>query len=1027
MPEIASHDFFSPWYICLFFLIVGLLSRYRFNFAFLCCCGKKEDDPKYQYRYFGYPPFTIPFTFKPNESDTPVIIIGKNNLSLCIDEFSHKTAASGVQEPSCQWVVTYMNDVGETLPAYNQLYADNNKNKNDEKKSIDNKDSYDEIQMTKNSNIDNNNRYTGALTFELYTSKYKSISNTNASDNEKNNNHNDKNNDNHNDNDEKDSNPNTNTEKKTGGSDEDSEAITTMLTLSQSVPNNNVVELEIEDDEDDDEEEEENINVLKKEKSKKKNTEMKTEQANKEEDENTKSEKRQYLEFSRNFHWRVEPASKGRYLDDSLNDIEDGKNGDDELPMYSPYWIDGDDNGGAYYQVQDEDNDDNERMMMKKNEKNAFCIWTFVDGRKTYLHTSDLGNVGYIDVDELILEKKEHERELQANSNSINSSKNESTLYQRCKFYFYKLDKSQIDVSNSIDLNLNQYGRSKKNINGFNNGISYTKMADEKNNNNSNRMKCDLTCFLIVWSIICRIFRLITVFWPVIDFITDIWAIILYFNGGLEYTPYAVLSIWLLYFNNRLYFYTWFILEKRGKSDYNFQDNISLYDIIAASFIPILGLEFLHINFVQLHEPRISPSKKLRYIQIKWYWCYFNFFNKLRIRRWCWVPLALSVWSYSIFYCCWVFINIGFTYIGLFNIVTNYNDTPVWLIYYFPVAVYTVLLILYITFGCGCWCYACCCWCCYGCCDCCERCYHRIRDCSFNCIGGERVRKIFDKIEPEYLSQNYTFASMAFAIISDIFYIPFYAIYLIFKQTAKEFMIRSKEAKFIFCKTKNSKNSTLSNHAYYHSQRDSLDRNRTISCYKHWKQRLQNEGLTKDETRNMIVFKLLRSLQALCESLPQLLLQCYVYFIIRSRFNDISDDINYTTIATPRTTSDWITYQFYLSVFFSVISILQAIYLLLFDSLFKKGIRRAFDAFAVYAAVLAGFSLGVENLDTSAIDGVGDGLFVEFPSNNDYISAQSGDTAPNCDCDGDGGCCGDDCEACDECDADLGGCDCTVM
>ena len=97
------------------------------------------------------------------------------------------------------------------------------------------------------------------------------------------------------------------------------------------------------------------------------------------------------------------------------------------------------------------------------------------------------------------------------------------------------------------------------------------------------------------------------------------------------------------------------------------------------------------------------------------------------------------------------------------------------------------------------------------------------------------------------------------------------------------------------------------------------------------------KSVSEDESRKILVFRLLKSFVSIFESFPQLLLQCYVYFIARREYED--------------ETSFWVFIQFYISIFFSLLSTLRSIYRLLTNDLFAKGLKKAFDvtAFGVFA------------------------------------------------------------------------------
>ena len=153
--------------------------------------------------------------------------------------------------------------------------------------------------------------------------------------------------------------------------------------------------------------------------------------------------------------------------------------------------------------------------------------------------------------------------------------------------------------------------------------------------------------------------------------------------------------------------------------------------------------------------------------------------------------------------------------------------------------------------------------------------------------------------------------------IVDILYGPLiYTFYLIAKLGIGEFMVRLKECKFAFLKLKDS----------------NIDRNRAL--IEDYMREIHKKSLNKDEYRKTIVLQLLKSFAAIFESFPQLLLQCYVYFIIRSQYNQKESYL--------------ILIQFYLSTAFSLISTVRGIIRLLTYNLFSRGLKQAFD-FAAFS------------------------------------------------------------------------------
>ena len=75
-----------------------------------------------------------------------------------------------------------------------------------------------------------------------------------------------------------------------------------------------------------------------------------------------------------------------------------------------------------------------------------------------------------------------------------------------------------------------------------------------------------------------------------------------------------------------------------------------------------------------------------------------------------------------------------------------------------------------------------------------------------------------------------------------------------------------------------------------------------------------------------------------------MLLQCYVYYIVRSQYKK-TDNLSVLVI-----------FQFYFSIFLSLFGTIRAIYRLFKYNLFKRGLRRAFNFAAIFSVL--GLSYG---------------------------------------------------------------------
>ena len=116
--------------------------------------------------------------------------------------------------------------------------------------------------------------------------------------------------------------------------------------------------------------------------------------------------------------------------------------------------------------------------------------------------------------------------------------------------------------------------------------------------------------------------------------------------------------------------------------------------------------------------------------------------------------------------------------------------------------------------------------------------------------------------------------------------------------------------------------------------------------------------MSDEESRRIIVLILLKSFVSIFESFPQLLLQCYVYFIVRSQYK--------------KDVSILIAVQFYLSIVLSLISTARAIWRLLTNNLFQRGIKKAFDSVTIFSAITAttsGFGVSYFDFGTGVASG----------------------------------------------------------
>ena len=509
-----------------------------------------------------------------------------------------------------------------------------------------------------------------------------------------------------------------------------------------------------------------------------------------------------------------------------------------------------------------------------------------------------------------------------------------------------------------------------------------------------------------------KIIRIFFVFLPIIDLISDIWAIIIYIIDGYEFAPYTLTSILILYFSGRLYFYSWFTVQVMGLK-LSLNDSITFLDIIAAALIPLFGLNWFSINVSDYdnHLTKLRSNKKSKrsqtnikksgrrfcccltrnktndnddnnindeYVNLKirqdinyqGFNCNCLNFNKNKKDRLKLTQLnALMEWFYQqihIWHTGKPATDLGFAndepcpvdehelmhvsryvsmIVGYISESKNDNkhkddvDFPVddlltmsqsclvelqqskirsqgshygfsysntmqqlvlqhwtWIVLYIIFAclsgffmfewklVYTVYGMFWVAF-----------------------CAYSIIAIVFGLIRSQsNVSR--QNVEYTQIKQRFHLNKKWIGnFFIDVLWLPVIVSgILVFLNTFKELKLRIKEAKFAI-----------------------LYKNNINLNIKH--EDISKNALNKEDYRIMIVFQLLKSIVSIFESFPQLLLQCYVYFIVRSQHEN------------EHSTSFWITFQFYFSIVFSLISTIKSIYRLMFTNLFKRGLKKAFD------------------------------------------------------------------------------------
>lgn len=166
-------------------------------------------------------------------------------------------------------------------------------------------------------------------------------------------------------------------------------------------------------------------------------------------------------------------------------------------------------------------------------------------------------------------------------------------------------------------------------------------------------------------------------------------------------------------------------------------------------------------------------------------------------------------------------------------------------------------------------------------------------------------------------------------VIIAVIYGPLiHTFYLIIKHGIQAFLLRFKQFQFVLTTFKQDLN-------------DKTKCKDIEASMKGYYKYITKNATNNIESRQLIVIQLLKSFVAIFESFPQLLLQCYVYFIVRQSYKT---ETSYVVIV-----------QFSISIAFSLFSTLRSVWRLLTHDLFQRGLKQAFD----FAAVKSILSIGL--------------------------------------------------------------------
>ena len=432
---------------------------------------------------------------------------------------------------------------------------------------------------------------------------------------------------------------------------------------------------------------------------------------------------------------------------------------------------------------------------------------------------------------------------LQLNSN-INDKKAEYYINDLTKYYLFVTNNGTIALSAEI------IDSEKCNFYAFEMANKDTDAGQTKRNKKTTKLDTGLS-ILKRYVLICsccncslarkifKMFQLLTVVSPTLDLVTDIWTIILYFSD-VDFAVYGWVSMIILIFSNRVYFYTWYAVDKMGiKLNLRYHD-ISIFQIIASSLVPIIGYDWFILQSIDVFIPRDYRAKNA------FYKC--NCIGK----------------QYAISSNCMVLCH------GIVNLM-------IW--FAFPISLVFLL-----------------------------------RDRSFISI----LYIIFWAIvyASIVIILGYWKGSDGMVAAGDIVLMPLFCVYLIMKNNILEVKLRFKEVNYMIRHCNEPLESSTSS---------------------------RNNALDGNDRRSMIVLQLLKSIVAIFESFPQLSLQCYVYFVVRSQ------NISEKNLSS----SSLIAIQFYVSVGFSLRSVLVALYRLLTKNLFSRGLADSFNILVGYSSAVS--------------------------------------------------------------------------
>ena len=455
---------------------------------------------------------------------------------------------------------------------------------------------------------------------------------------------------------------------------------------------------------------------------------------------------------------------------------------------------------------------------------------------------------------------------------------------------------------------------------------------------------------------------------PIFDIATDLWALMIYISEGDKYKPYAITSIIILYFSNRLYFCCWFAVELLGVK-LNLQDNITIYDIVSASLLPIIGyVKWFNVNLTLIFDPNAkSQSKKEKKFKRKEFkqWVAHHIFvaetgrqpiDRIQFTRFTFLDRRNENKNKGFAYeyklekkirdeikklhkCMWDIdqekkqksITTLLNYLSDLQVQerNEYKQMAdrercrtgnIWII--LCDVLLSLLFIAFIIY-----------------------CVVMIILLVIIFVKTGKLTRVFniENFTAVYVVFAITFYARLkrfknlwnnranrFSIIIDLIYAPcIYTFYLIVEHSLLQCKLTFKQLKCAWNWKNNSKNK--------------IDNLATIGDYI---KAVKNESLNSEESRNMIVFKLLRSFASIFETFPQLLLQCYVYYCVRLQHeennNNNNDNSNVAFI---------ITLQFYLSTLLSLFSTCRSLYRLLASNLFTRGLKYTFDFVAVFSVL----------------------------------------------------------------------------